>query len=101
MRRFPTNHSGDKVTALNLPYLHEELTRRIVARTGTRVHKLQIQFSPEGIILLGETASYYIKQLAQHGILEALPEANLQNRITVAEPNLILAEPHFSEDQPN
>ena len=79
----------------------QELERHIQDRTGRRVQELCVDVSDEQIVLRGRTSSYYIKQLAQHGILEALPEANLQNRITVAEPNLILAEPHFSEDQPN
>jgi hypothetical protein len=81
------------MVVLNPPHLNEELIKsRILARTGTRVHNLEIQFSPEGVTLFGETASYYVKQLAQQGVLDALPEVRLRNQITVSEP-------HFNETQ--
>jgi len=70
-----------------LAHLNEELLRsRILARTGARIQNLAIQFSPEGVILLGETFSFYIKQLAQHGLLDDLPEVPVHNCINVSEP---------------
>jgi hypothetical protein len=35
-------------------------------------------------VLQGQAGSYYIKQLAQHGVRECLPNVPLQNAITVA-----------------
>jgi hypothetical protein len=70
-----------------LPHLNEELLKsRILARTGARIQNLAIQFSPDGVILLGETFSFYVKQLAQHGLLEDLPEVHVHNCINVSEP---------------
>jgi hypothetical protein len=70
-----------------LPHLNEELLKtRILARTGTRLQNLVIQFSPDGVILLGETFSFYVKQLAQHGLLDDLPEVPVHNCIIVSEP---------------
>jgi hypothetical protein len=74
------------MVVLGMPHLRELIRSRIVARTGTRVRNLKIQFAPDGIILLGETASYYVKQLAQQGVLDALPGLHLHNQITVSEP---------------
>ena len=69
-----------------LPHLNEELLRsRILARTGTRVQNLEIQFSPDGVILLGDTFSFHVKQLAQHGLLDDLPDVHVHNRIIVSE----------------
>ena len=81
------------MTFCGLPQFNEELLRsRILARTGARIQNLAIQFSPDGVILLGETFSFYVKQLAQHGLLDDLPEVPVYNCINVSEPALIDAE---------
>jgi hypothetical protein len=68
----------------NLTYLREELENRVQHRTGRRVRNLSIQVNPDSIILQGQTVSYYVKQLAQHGVRECLPDVCLVNAITVA-----------------
>ena len=68
----------------DLTRLREELETRVQSRTGRRVRNLAIQVSPEGVVLQGQAASYYIKQLAQHGVREYLPDVRLENTITVA-----------------
>ena len=69
----------------DLTHLREELETRVQSRTGRRVRNLAIQVSPEGIVLQGQATSYYIKQLAQHGVREFLPHVRLENTITVAQ----------------
>ena len=64
--------------------LREELETRIRARTGRRIRNLDIELSAECIILHGEAASFHVKQLAQHGVQEVLPQVRLQNAIEVA-----------------
>jgi hypothetical protein len=68
----------------NLTRLREELVNRVQNRTNRRVRNLAIQVTPECVILQGQTVSYYIKQLAQHGVRECLPHVRLENFITVA-----------------
>jgi hypothetical protein len=64
--------------------LKEELESRVQLRTGRRVRNLAIQISPECVVLQGQAISYYVKQLAQHGVRECLPDVKLENAITVA-----------------
>ena len=52
-------------------------------RTGRRVRNLAIDLEPERIVLRGQAATYHVKQLAQHGILERLPHLRLENIIVV------------------
>ena len=68
----------------DLTHLREELETRVQTRTGRRVRNLTIEVSPEGVILQGQASSYYIKQLAQHGVREFLPDVRLENTIIVA-----------------
>ena len=68
----------------NLTYLREELENRVQHRTGRRVRNLSIQVNPDSIVLQGQTVSYYVKQLAQHGVRECVPDMRLVNAITVA-----------------
>ena len=63
--------------------LEEELTQRILARTGRRVRELVIEVLPEGVVLRGQTTSWYIKQLAQHSVSTLLPRVGVRNAITV------------------
>lgn len=69
---------------LNFPHLREELETRVRARTGSRLRDLDIELSPAGVVLHGRAASFHVKQLAQHGVREVLPDVNLQNQIEVA-----------------
>jgi hypothetical protein len=68
---------------LDFPRLRQELETQVRARTGGRLRKLDIQLSPEGVVLLGETATFHVKQLAQHGVRDILPTVQLRNDIVV------------------
>jgi len=68
----------------DFPRLRLELETRVQARTGRRVKNLNILLSPEGVVLEGNTYTYYDKQLAQTSIRDLLPEVRLQNAIIVA-----------------
>jgi hypothetical protein len=68
---------------LDIPHLRLELETRIRARTGGRLRKLDIELSPDGVVLHGETTTYHVKQLAQHGIRDLLPNVQLRNDIVV------------------
>jgi hypothetical protein len=65
------------------PHLRQELEERIQARTGRRVRNLAIELMPERVVLKGQATTYYIKQLAQHGVRDLLPQVRLENAITV------------------
>jgi hypothetical protein len=67
------------------PQLKCELEDRVLARTGRRIRNLAIELRPEGVVLRGDAASYYVKQLAQHGVRDVLPHVSLHNAITVVE----------------
>ena len=67
----------------NLPRLQHELEHRVQARTGRRVRNLAIELRPERVVLRGRASTYYVKQLAQHGIRDLLPQVDLENAITV------------------
>lgn len=65
--------------------LLELVTQRVADRTGRRVRNLEIEIATGGdrVVLRGRTGSYHVKQLAQQGVREALPNARLENAIVV------------------
>jgi hypothetical protein len=63
--------------------LQKELENRVLARTGRRLRNLGIELFPERVILRGQAATYHIKQLAQHELLDLLPGRQLENAIEV------------------
>jgi hypothetical protein len=65
------------------PLLQKELEHHVLVRTGRRVRDLQIELCSERVVLRGNAESYYIKQLAQHGIRDVLPQVRLENAIVV------------------
>jgi hypothetical protein len=67
------------------PHLHQQLEQRVLARTGRRVRNLAIELTAERIVLRGHADTYYIKQLAQHGVRDLLPQVRLENAIVVGE----------------
>jgi hypothetical protein len=67
----------------NLPQLRQELENHVKARTGRRILNLDFELHPERVILRGRTSTYHVKQLAQHGVRELLPEVRLENAIVV------------------
>jgi hypothetical protein len=67
------------------PQLRDDLERQVLSRTGRRVRDLAVELRPEGIVLRGVAQSYYIKQLAQHGVRDVMPHVRLENAIVVGE----------------
>ena len=63
--------------------LLDQAEQQVHTRTGRRVRNLAIELRPERIILRGQATSYYIKQLAQHGIRDLFPDMSLENSIVV------------------
>jgi hypothetical protein len=60
-----------------------QLEHQIRSRTGRRLRDLSIEMRPERIILRGRTTTYYVKQLAQHGVRDIFPQICLENVIDV------------------
>ena len=65
--------------------LIEVVTQRVIARTNRRVQNLVVEIAEAGdsVILRGRANSFHVKQLAQQGVFEALPNAQLENAIVV------------------
>jgi hypothetical protein len=61
----------------------QDLEKQVSLRTGRRVRNLAIELEPERVVLRGLTNTYHVKQLAQHGIQEMLPNVRLENVIEV------------------
>jgi hypothetical protein len=72
----------------SIPHLNlqEELERQVTERTGRRVRNLAVELEPERIVLRGQTSTYHVKQLAQHGIRDLVPNIRLENVIIVTSP---------------
>ncbi len=68
---------------IDFPLLRK-LEDHVLARTGRRVRNLAIDLMPEKIILRGLAATYHVKQLAQQGVQEMLPNVRLENAIVVS-----------------
>src|SRR5262245_47366219 len=63
--------------------LRHALESRVLDLTGRRVLDLDIEVRQDRVILHGRTKTYHVKQLAQEGVLECLPEVDLENAIEV------------------
>ena len=63
--------------------LRDALTERVHTRTGRRVSGLSVEVAGGAVVLRGVARSYHVKQLAQHGAREVLPDAKLLNAIVV------------------
>jgi len=72
--------------------LGEDLERRIVQRTGGRIHQLQVERQGDQVIVRGYSPSYYIKQLALLAVQEMAQPVSIQFDIQVGK-----AEPRPSE----
>src|SRR2546428_1562749 len=66
------------------PQVKAQLERQVRERTGRRIRNLTIEVRPESVVLGGQAPSYYLKQLAQHGVRDVLPSIRLENSIDVA-----------------
>lgn len=60
-----------------------DLERHVQTRTGRRIRNLAIELTPGRVVLRGRTTTYYLKQLAQTGIRDLLPQVCLENDIVV------------------
>ncbi len=67
----------------NLMLLRSRLENHVISRTGRRIRDFGIELTPESVVLRGMTTTYYVKQLAQHSVLEILPDVELENDIVV------------------
>ena len=67
----------------NPPSVAEIILQRVTTRTGRRVRELSVEVGPGRVVLRGRTSSFHVKQLAQHGVREILPDARLENAIVV------------------
>jgi hypothetical protein len=76
-----------------LALLRDQLERQVRTRTGRRIRNLAIELNTERVILRGQVNSYYLKQLAQHGIRESYPHLLLENSIVVERNSDLLLEP--------
>jgi hypothetical protein len=65
------------------PHLRQDLESHVRARTGRRLRNLTIDLFPERIILHGQAATFHVKQLAQQGVRDLLPDVCLENAIEV------------------
>jgi hypothetical protein len=59
------------------------LEQSVHVHTGRRVRDLAVEIRPESVVLRGHATTFYVKQLAQHGIRELLPDISLENAIVV------------------
>jgi hypothetical protein len=63
----------------------KDLEVRIQSMLGSRIRDFQIIAAVDGLILSGSSSSWYVKQLAQHAVMEALRIGIRSNQIVVQE----------------
>jgi hypothetical protein len=61
----------------------EQLEERLQLRMNGRVRNLRLLIREQGLILQGQTSTYYAKQLAQHAAIEISGLLILANEIEV------------------
>jgi hypothetical protein len=71
------------VSDTNVELKREHLEALLRQRLGGRVWELEIVLQGSGIVLRGQTVSYFAKQLAQHTVMEELRLPVLANEIQV------------------
>ena len=65
--------------------LVREIEQQIQSRTDRRVRNLAVEFRSDRVVVRGQTASYHVKQLALHGLLDVLPRYwRIEDAITVS-----------------
>lgn len=62
------------------------IRQRIETRLGKRIANLTVEIDDHTIVLKGNCATYYSKQLAQHAALGVIENERLANEIAVAVP---------------
>jgi hypothetical protein len=63
--------------------LDELLAEKVLAKTGRRVQNLAVEVLGETVVLRGKASSFHVKQLAQHGVRDVLPQVAVRNAIVV------------------
>lgn len=66
-----------------LSSLSELVLQRVTTLTSRRVRDLVVEVAPDRVTLRGRAASFHVKQLAQHGVREVVPDLRLENAIVV------------------
>jgi hypothetical protein len=74
-------HRGAAQRALEIA-----IQQRIESRLGGRVRNLSVRAFGDVVILEGDCATYYTKQLAQHAAMGILDDEHLENAIVVSVP---------------
>ena len=64
-------------------HLKDRLERHLRTRTGRRIRNLAIELDPNRVVLRGQASSFYVKQMAQQGMRDFLPDLLLENSIVV------------------
>jgi hypothetical protein len=59
------------------------LESQVAGRLGRRVRDFRVVHHPHGLVLQGRTATYHVKQLAQHAAMELSDLPILANDIEV------------------
>jgi hypothetical protein len=62
----------------------DNLEAHVQGRLGGRVRFLQVLLRGQGIVLKGRAHSYYVKQLAQHAVMQTSDYPILANEIEVS-----------------
>ncbi len=66
-----------------LPNVTELIAQTVSTRTGRRVRELAVEVNAGRVVIRGRASSFHVKQLAQHGAREVVPQAPLENAIVV------------------
>jgi hypothetical protein len=67
----------------NPPTLYAALLQHVAHRTSRRVRNLDIEVGAERVVLRGNANTFHVKQLAQEGVRELIPDLRLENAIVV------------------
>jgi hypothetical protein len=60
------------------------IRKRIESRLPGRVRNLHVRVSSDSVVLEGQCATFYTKQIAQHAAMGVLDEEQLENAIVVS-----------------
>jgi hypothetical protein len=63
--------------------ISEHIERFVRSRTGGMIRDLHVDVAGEHVVISGRTSTYYNKQLATHGAMAAVKNAELVNDIEV------------------
>ena len=63
--------------------VEETVRERVLSWTGRRVRGLVVVVRGKTVVLAGKATSFHVKQLAQRGVQDVLPQSALANEIVV------------------